>query len=1018
LIIATPAQYGIWLTERSFECRTLYHLPITVDLSGPIGREALLDACRATAHAHPALAATFRPGADGLYDEPGPRPPVFFSETPPAALEALTARLCAAPFDLAAGPLARFHVIRVSDDRYRVVFVAHHVIFDGISKDALVHDLAARYRGLAVAPRAPATAAPENGDAGTAPLPTDYQNWQERHPSLPGVPRPSVQPAPGACARVVLEPRLRERIAAAAADSGRTPFELSAAALAVLLRRYGTARPQFSIQLSTRPRSAEPAVGLFVNELPVTFDPDPALPFASSAEHAAARLREVYRVRRTPLAHLVGKLPPRSAATAVSLSYRAAGAEPDFGHVDARVDWAVFCGTARNTLNVQIVERDEQTELIMQYPTAQWPAGRIDAVAGHYLALLDAGVSTRTPAGDLPLLTANENAALLADAVAAPPEQAPALTLAELLDGQARATPDTTAVTVGSEELTYRQLSEYSDLAARRLRALGVRPGDLVAVTAPRTRDLLPVLFGILKAGAAYVPVDPEYPANRIAFVLDDCQAALVVSGDEPVVLASSPPAGHVPARALLEPAWPAIAEDDDAFAAALPAPSLDATAYVIYTSGSTGRPKGVRVGHRALTGLLEAMAELLQSGPDAVWLAATSLSFDIAAVELYVPLISGGRCVLAPDGAAKDGPGLCRMLTATGVTHAQATPAGWRVLLESGFDAPGLTAVTGGEALTPELGRELSQHVNRLVNGYGPTEATIYATVAPAEGAGRAEPIGRPLPGYRAYVLDERLGLLPDGVPGELYLGGSGLAEGYLRRPALTADRFLPDPFGPPGSRLYRTGDLVRRREDGSLLFLGRADHQVKVSGYRIEPGEIETALAAHPAVAQAIVSAVEQGPGPARLTAHVLRAEPGFEDGAQLRRHLGAILPAYMVPSAFAFLDAWPLTPNGKVDRAGLPAAVIARDAAPVASPGAPAHGSAPDAVLAGMLEIWCEVLGFDDLGPDEDLFDLGGHSLTAIQLGARIRERFGVEVPIDLFFDEPTAGEIARHVARASA
>ncbi|MGH3416405.1 MAG: non-ribosomal peptide synthetase, partial [Actinocrinis sp.] len=317
-------------------------------------------------------------------------------------------------------------------------------------------------------------------------------------------------------------------------------------------------------------------------------------------------------------------------------------------------------------------------------------------------------------------------------------------------------------------------------------------------------------------------------------------------------------------------------------------------------------------------------------------------------------------------------------------------------------------------------LGRELYGRVKRLVNCYGPTEATIWATAAPVEGAGGAEPIGRPLPGYRAYVLDERLGLLPDAVAGELYLGG-GLAEGYLRRSALTADRFVPDPFGPPGARLYRTGDLARRREDGSVLFLGRTDHQVKASGYRIEPGEIETALAAHPAVAQAIVSALEQE-GVGRLAAHVLRAEPGFDDAAELRRHLGALLPGYMIPSAFAFLDAWPLTPNGKVDRAALPPAAIARDTAPTARRAAPEPASAPDAALAavlpGVLEIWCEVLGFEDLGPDEDLFDLGGHSLTVIQLGARIRDRFGVDVPVDVFFDEPTAGEIARRVARESA
>ncbi|MGH3415400.1 MAG: AMP-binding protein, partial [Actinocrinis sp.] len=601
MTIATPAQYGIWLTEQTSHCRTLYHLPLIVELSGPVDEESLLGACRVVASAHPALASTFRSDADGLRVETGDPPPVRLCAVAPSNVEAFTARLIDEPFDLDSGPLARFDVIKMTAGHYRVVFVAHHAVFDGMSKDVLVQDLAAQYRGLSVTPRA--ALADQCGD-GEQPaiLPTDYQQWQERHPALPGAPRPSDQPAPGACTRVVLDAGLRERIAAAAQRLGHTPFELYAAALAALLRRYGTARPQFGIQLSTRPRSADPAVGLFVNELPVTFDPDPALPFADCASHAAQRLREVYRVRRTPLARLVGKLSPRSAVAAVSLSYRAAGAEPDFGDVDATVDWSVFCGTARNTLNVQIVERAAGTELILQYPAAQWSAGQGEAVAGHYLALLEAGVSGATPVGDLPLLTAAEQSALLALSAGPAPATAVARTLAESIDRQALANPDAIAVTAGSETSTYRRLATQADLAARRLRALGVRPGDLVAVTTPRTAELLPVLLGILKAGAAYVPVDPQYPAQRIAFVLEDCQAVLVVSGDEPAA-GSGTSARHVAARELLDPVVPDRAEDDG-FAAALPTPSLDATAYVIYTSGSTGRPKGVRVGHRPLIGL------------------------------------------------------------------------------------------------------------------------------------------------------------------------------------------------------------------------------------------------------------------------------------------------------------------------------------------------------------------------------------------------------------------------------
>ncbi|MGW2548072.1 non-ribosomal peptide synthetase, partial [Kitasatospora sp. NPDC001574] len=460
--------------------------------------------------------------------------------------------------------------------------------------------------------------------------------------------------------------------------------------------------------------------------------------------------------------------------------------------------------------------------------------------------------------------------------------------------------------------------------------------------------------------------------------------------------------------------------------------------AYVLYTSGSTGRPKGVEIGHRALVNLLSAFADRLGSAPRDVWLGLTSLSFDISALELLLPLVTGGRLVLAPDGLAVDGPGLRALIEREGVTHVQATPSGWRVLLGAGPLPSGLTGLAGGEALPLPLARDLRAGTDRLFNVYGPTETTIWSTCAEIAAGPEAVRIGRPIANTRAYVLDRRRRPLPIGVPGELHLGGDGVAEGYLGRPGLTAERFVEDPFDAArtsgtGGRLYRTGDLAAWTADGELEFLGRLDDQVKIRGHRIELGEIEAALLAHPRVAEA-AAAVRQGddgepfvagylvpatgtatPDAATPDAATPDTSPGTApDAAELRAFLQRLLPAAAVPQRFAVLDRLPLTPNGKLDRRALPVPPV-----PVGTP-AGAAGTAEgagseerDEVLTAVLGVWAEVLGLPDLGPEEDLFELGGHSLTIIQITARIRDLLGVELDFDVFFATPTPLGIAAAV-----
>ncbi|XUM02709.1 non-ribosomal peptide synthetase [Streptomyces venezuelae ATCC 10712] len=443
--------------------------------------------------------------------------------------------------------------------------------------------------------------------------------------------------------------------------------------------------------------------------------------------------------------------------------------------------------------------------------------------------------------------------------------------------------------------------------------------------------------------------------------------------------------------------------------------------AYVLYTSGSTGRPKGVAVGHQALVNLLTSFADRLGSGPEHAWLGLTSLSFDISALELYLPLITGGRLVLAPDGLAVDGPGLLALIGGEGVTHVQATPSGWRVMLTggNGVDAlTGVTGLTGGEALPLPLARALRAHTARLFNVYGPTETTVWSTCAEIPADPVRVHIGGPIANTQVYVVDERLRPTPLGIPGELLIGGDGVAHGYLGRPGLTEERFVPNPFGPPGSRLYRTGDQAVRTADGALDFLGRIDDQVKVRGHRIELGEIESALLEHPALAQAAVAVRAEDDGEPFLAGYLVPTAGARPPApADLRDHLLRTLPAAMVPQRWLTMERLPLTPNGKLDRRALPVppreAPAPRGETSGAAGVSGADGSPADGITETVRRIWAEVLDLPDVGPEDDLFDLGGHSLTVVQIAARIRDALGVEVDFDVFFDVPTPAGIAAAV-----
>ncbi|WP_155373481.1 non-ribosomal peptide synthetase [Catellatospora vulcania] len=1026
---ATPAQHGMWLTERLGLAATAYHMPLPVWLDGPLDPARLADACAAAVARHPVLSCAFTEQDGELQTAPAARTPSLRLSAAPDDLAAFVRERTLAPFDLAAGPLIRFDLVPAGPGRHLLLIVAHHLVFDGESKEILLADLAAAYSTPPPAPRDPAPGAgrteagpavsgkPQQSRTEFLHLPRNWPNPAARQdgvaggvgeegwsgevmvravehwagfrapgePSLPGLRGVSAAGArPGVAVPFDLD---AVAVRAAAAELGATTFEVVLAGLLTLLDRYGDPAPTVGVDLGTRPADGHDRVGLHVNELPIGIPATgPADPVTVRERVAAVRhtLRETYPLRAVPLSRAVSGLAPRAALTPVSISYRRrARPAPVFAGLDARVEWTAFHHAARNALHVQLLDDPAAADLpvLLHVDPARLDPADAARVGAHLRTLLD-GFARQpdAPLHDLDLLDPSEHELLATwndTGRAVPGPQA----LHELVGAAIAARPDAVAVVAADSAMTYAQLDAEAAAVAAQLRGRGIGPGDLVAVCLPRTSRLLPALLGVLRTGAAYLPLDPEHPPARRDGLLADAGPAAVLTADadgSTVLAETTPP---IPG----DPAMPPTVGDP-----ATPSRHEPGLCYVIYTSGSTGRPKGVAVEHRAVVNLLHALPDVVPTGPGDVWLAVASAAFDMSVPELWLPLVTGGTVVLATAEQARDGELLLKLLRLTGATHAHLTPSTWRRLLDAGFAERGVVAVCGAEALPAPLAAELRSQTSRLVNLYGPTETTVWSTAADLTGGGPVT-IGRPLANTTAYVLDAALRPVPHGIVGELCLGGAGVARGYLGRPELTADRFVDTAWG----RLYRTGDRVRRLPDGSLEFHGRIDDQLKVRGHRIEPGEVEAFLRAAESVVDAAVTVSADGDA---LVAYVV----GAPDPARLREQLAAGLPGYLVPSVFLLVEQLPRNANGKLDRAAL-AGLAGAPLVPQASP-RPYTGLALQ-----VYEIWREVLGHGEIGPDDDLFDLGGHSLTVTKIAARLRRRLGVDLPLHVFFDTPTINGI---------
>jgi enterobactin synthetase component F len=603
-----------------------------------------------------------------------------------------------------------------------------------------------------------------------------------------------------------------------------------------------------------------------------------------------------------------------------------------------------------------------------------------------------------TPLRELDILGDKERQRLLLewnDTAAAVPD----ISVPKLVEQWAAATPEAPAIVFGDTAVSYRELQERSLRQARSLRAHGVQPGDIVAVALPRSEQLLVVLLAIMRAGAAYLPLELDSPNDRIALMLEDASPKVLIA--EPQMQAR-----FGSSFTLLQPECGEALPDGKE-----PEPDLstpDSVAYVLYTSGSTGRPKGVEITHRNLGNFLHGMQEQLSPASNDRFLAVTTVIFDIAGLELYLPLMVGARVVMASNEALHNPRALARLIRHSGATHVQATPSLWRVLLSSSETRlNGVHALVGGEALSAELAARLKSMAARVTQFYGPTETTVWSTAFELEEVGTgAPPIGRPILNTRLYVLDENRRPVVTGGIGELYIGGAGVAKGYLKRPELTAERFVADPFASDGSRMYRTGDLVRWSDAGLLEFIGRADGQVKINGHRIELGEIESLLLEHPSIAEAAVAAHRDADSIPSLAAYVVAERGCVVEMDALRGFLSGRVPTYMMPSSFMLLDVMPLTPNGKLDRKSLavPQRVGRMEYAEPVTP-----------VEKKLAALWQEILKVERVGLHDNFFELGGDSLTAAVMSALFPEHLDVELPLGSVFEAPTIADLAVLVER---
>ena len=937
------------------------------------------------------------------------------------------------PFDLVRGPLLRWMLLQISDREYVLLFSMHHIITDGWSLGIMIRELSAFYQEFTTGRPASLPELPiQYADFAVwqrqelpGKLESQLSYWKQQlndAPPLLQLPtdrsRPPVQRYRGAKLSFELPKNLTQAMGAIAQKNEATLFMTLLAAFKILLYRYsGQEDIIVGSPIANRNRAEiEGLIGCFINTLVLRTDCSGNPTFAELLYRVRKMMIGAYTNQDIPLEKLVEELQVErdtkyNPMFQVSFNLQNTPTvkfelpELTITPFETATTKALF------DLRLDMTETDFGLEGFWEYNTDLFESSTIERMSRHFQTLLEAiAANPQQRVWELPLLRKAERHQLLVEWNDTQIDYARDKCIHQIFEAQVAKTPDAIAVVFEDRQLTYNELNRRANQLAHYLTSLGVKPETLVGICVERSVEMVTALLGILKAGGAYVPLDPHFPPERLSYMLADSRVELLLTQSS---LQTSLPK-HQAKVICLDTDRNTIAQhSQNNLEVEVDSKNL---AYVIYTSGSTGKPKGVQIPQRALINFLNSMHLTLGMTEEDVLLSVTTLSFDIAALEIFLPLITGSRLVLISRDVAMDGSQLSKKLSKSNATFMQATPATWRLLLAAGWQGgQSLKVLCGGEALDNSLAVDLLERGTEVWNLYGPTESTIWSAVYQLKSSTKTSakgtiPIGRPIANTQIYLLDRNLKPVPIGVAGELYIGGDGLARGYLNRPELTKEKFIPNPIAPSLSpRLYKTGDKARYLSDGKIEYFGRIDHQVKIRGFRIELGEIEAVLNTHPQIQQTVVIAREDIRGNKSLVAYIVTPEESIPTN-KLREFLSSKLAEYMVPNIFVQLDTLPLTPNGKVDRKVLPAP----DEKIISQQKYVAPRNQREETTA---EIFASILEMSNVGIYDNFFELGGHSLLATQVISRLREEFQIDLPLRSLFQRPTVAQLVEHITTTS-
>jgi amino acid adenylation domain-containing protein len=886
--------------------------------------------------------------------------------------------------------------------------MAHHSVFDGTSTGLLLNELAAIYDAFSAGKESPLAAVPVQY--------ADYAIWQRAQLSegeldrlrtywraqlcgdLPILQMPTDHARPprqsyrGSTAAIELPLTLAESLTKLGRKDGATLFMVLLTAFNALLHRY-TSQEDIVIGTPVNGRNrteVESAIGFFVNTLALRTDLSGQPNFRELLDRVKQTCLGAYSHQDLPFERLVQELDIKRDISRTPL-FQAMFAYQDTSNRDIQANdltlsaMRIDTEMSRTDFSCWVTQTDNSLSVVLEYCTDLFEHSTIVQLLQHYENLLQEIVDDQeSPIATLPMLSRDERECQLIEWNATETPYPANSCLHELFEAQCASSPDALAVTCEDKSLTYRELNQRANQLAHQLRQTGVETGTLVGICVDRSVEMLVGLLAILKSGGAYVPLDPDFPQERLGYMLADAKI--------PVLLTRKSLLDDLPSHQ----ADVVCVDEDQAALASLSNENLQTTvaaddlAYVIYTSGSTGKPKGVQVPHNCVVNFLASMREKPGMSASDRLLAVTTLSFDIATLELFLPLTVGATVIIASRDIVSDGARLLEALDDSAITIMQATPATWQILIDAGWSSSlPIRVLCGGEAMLPELSAELQMRSESVWNLYGPTETTIWSTCTQVSNPDGPVLIGGPIANTQVYVLDQHRHPVPVGVAGELYIGGVGVTRGYVGQPEMTAERFLEDPFTNSGGQLYRTGDLARWHSSGSLEHLGRIDSQVKVSGFRIELGEIESVLSEHPTVDRVAVNVWDAAAGDQRLVAYLVISQGATLDAITLRKHLGTRLPNYMLPQHYLALDELPLTPNGKLDRKQLPPPTGLIENSTRQPPVTPAEKL--------VAEIWSTLLGLDQIGRHDNFFELGGHSLLAVRAVLDLEKLTGTRIEL---------------------